>query len=88
MGSGWTAGGNPAALGSATTFTVPCGATDVDVYVAGAYRWATGFETAVVGANSTRVECGPNLANPADTMIRPVTPQRPRPTQKQGKTRR
>lgn len=86
--SGWTAGGNPVALGSDATFTVPCGASNVDVYVAGAYRWETGFETAVVGANSTRVECGPDIANPSDTVIQSVTPQRTRPTQKQGKSRR
>ena len=77
----------------ATQLTVPCGSEvdDYDVYVAGAYYWTTGFQTAVVGANSTRVECGATLADPDDQirLERPGVTPRTRPTQeKQGKARR
>jgi hypothetical protein len=63
-------------VGSPVTVEALCGATNVDVYLATQLTFDSGFTTDVVSANSTRIECGPNVANP--TPIRPrVIPERP-----------
>ncbi len=51
------------ALDTPATVSETC-ATDSDVYYAHSIVFDSGFETAYVSANSTRVQCGPTVANP------------------------
>lgn len=53
-----------------------CGSSNTDVYVTAQLVFDSGFATDVVSTNSTRVECGPNIAEPQP--IRPkVRPDNP-----------
>jgi hypothetical protein len=50
-----------------------CGAADSDVYLATQLFFDSGFSTSVVSGNSSRVECGTNLADPNDNpRVRPA----------------
>ncbi len=60
-----------------------CGASDTDVYLTAQLVFDSGFATTVVSGNSSRVECGPTLADPDDRPSRirprsdrPATPRR------------
>jgi hypothetical protein len=68
-------------VGTAVTVESLCGATNTDVYVATQLVFDTvsggGFPATVVSANSTRIECGPQIAEPEP--LRPkVRPDAPR----------
>jgi hypothetical protein len=70
-----TAGGIP--VGSPTNVTVTCGGTDLDFYLCSTLLIPTGngsfYELANCSRDATKVECGPNLAEPG-------RPARPRPS--------
>ena len=68
------------ALGGTATVRSLCGASNQDVYLTTQLVFDSGFQTTVVSGNSTRVECGPTLADPNDrpTNTRPGN-DRPRP---------
>ena len=55
---GWTAMGTPLPVESL------CGSTDQDVYITSQLQFDSGFTTSIVSGNSTRIECGPNVADP------------------------
>lgn len=61
-------------LGGSVTIRSLCGASDTDVYLTTQLFFDSNFSASVVSGNSTRVECGTNLADPA-----PIKPERPRP---------
>jgi hypothetical protein len=65
-----------------------CGDTDTDVYLAtqlvGDPTSNGGFDAGVVSENSTRIECGPNLADPTPIGDRPVPVARPNPRGKRS----
>ena len=54
--------------GFSTTVNIrsSCGTSDTDVYLATSLQFDSGFGAAVVSGNSSRVECGPTVANPND----------------------
>jgi hypothetical protein len=67
-------GGTPA--GTPVSVESLCGASNTDVFVTAQLVFDSGFATDVVSTNSTRVECGPNIAEPQP--IRPkVRPGNP-----------
>jgi len=68
------------ALGGQVTVRSLCGSSNTDVYLTTQLVFDSGFQTSVVSGNSTRVECGPTLADPNDrpTNTRPGN-DRPRP---------
>jgi hypothetical protein len=68
------------AMGSPVTVESLCGATNTDVYVAAELHFDSGFTAPVVSGNSTRIECGPQIAEPEE-------PQRFRPGSQQGPRR-
>lgn len=65
-------------MGGVVTVTSPCGASNTDVYIAPVLVFDSGFETNVVAGNSTRIECGPTLAEPEKPRFRPGSQQGPR----------
>ena len=80
-----TSGGQPqdvTALGATASVRSACGSSNTDVYLTTQLFFDSGFSTSVVSANSARVECGPNLADPGDRPkpIRPNGPRNDRPT--------
>jgi hypothetical protein len=58
-------------FGSSVTVESTCGSANTDVYLASALVFDSGFGPAVVSRNSTRIECGPNLADPWSSGSRP-----------------
>lgn len=66
----WTPQGDPTPLGMVSTFTVGCEG-EADVYISYALLNESGFLTDSVAPNSTRMECGANLAEP-EQRIRPT----------------
>jgi hypothetical protein len=54
------------AFGSTVSIRSSCGTSDTDVYLTTSLQFDSGFGTDVVSGNSSRVECGPNVANPLD----------------------
>mgnify|MGYP003571918905 FL=1 len=68
--------GNP--LGASVTVQSLCGlAEDKDVYLATQLVFDSGFDATVVSGNSTRIECGPTIAEPnqpSRPRIRPGSP--------------
>jgi predicted small secreted protein len=81
LGTGAPQGVTP--FGTSVNVLSECGTSDTDVYLATQLVFDSGFGTAVVSANSTRMECGPNIARPG---ARPQ-PQLDRPGN-QGKPKR
>jgi hypothetical protein len=73
--SGWTSVGVGAAAGTSETVGVTCSGNQ-DVYLTSALVFDSGFELRYGGTNSTRVECGPNLANPVRRLQDGTTPTR------------
>ena len=67
---GWVESGN-GNVGETATVQVDCSGGDSDIYVATALVLDSGFETGVVSANSQKVDCGTNSANPGDIQQRP-----------------
>lgn len=51
-------------IGGSAGVRVDCGATNTDVYLATQIVGDSGFSTSLVSQNSTRIECGPQLADP------------------------
>jgi hypothetical protein len=89
-GTGWNAlslaGGalqevNP--IGSPITVESLCGSSDQDVYLATQLFFDSDFSTSVVSSNSTKVECGPNVADP-----QPIRPRFDKPRQELRKNER
>jgi hypothetical protein len=70
-------------LGAMVNVRSTCGAADQDVYLATEMYFDSGFGTSVVSANSTRVECGTNLADPDEKPTK-IRPRQDRPTPKRG----
>ena len=77
--SGWTeltligGGSQPnTPLGAEVNLEASCGAFDVDLWLAAELIFDSGYETGVVSGNGTRVECGPNIANPEALNRRPI----------------
>lgn len=66
-------GGDPGVIpvGAATTIRSTCGTIDRDVYLATQLVFDSGFTTDIVSGNATRIECGPNLADPIDVDQKP-----------------
>ncbi len=78
--SGWTAATAATSMGTNATITLDC-AVDSDAYLALSvvFEGATPFETPVVGPNSTKIQCGPTLAEPPRFKeIQKKPPRRPR----------
>lgn len=86
--SGWTeavvVGGGAQGvtpIGGNVNVVADCSDTGSDVYLATQMFFDSGFTTSIVSANSARVECDPNLADPNGTKpIRPNGPRTDRPT--------
>ncbi len=70
------------AFGDTVTVESACGASNTDVYLTTQLIFDSNFGTSVVSGNSTRVECGPTLANPDDRPSKPARPQRDRPSRR------
>lgn len=68
-----TPGGTSIPLGQQATVEVGC-AGNSDVYLATSVVFDSGFELDLVGENSTRVACGPTIADPDD--LEPKKPAR------------
>ena len=66
----WTEVASNDGLSSDASFVVDCGGVNSDAYVATSVVLDSGFETMFVSANSQRIECGPNVANPDDLQER------------------
>jgi hypothetical protein len=75
LAGGAVQGVNP--LGAPITVESLCGASNTDVYLATQLFFDSDFSTSVVSANSTRVECGPTIAEPQPIRpkVRPDNPQ-------------
>lgn len=58
-----TPGGGTIPLGTGTTVTVTC-AGNSDVYITTSVEFESGFEFGLTSENSTRVACGPTIAEP------------------------
>ena len=69
-------------IGDTVTVRSECGNVDRDVYLAAQLIFPDGFELPYVTKNSAWIQCGPNLADPADRPkpIRPMGPRNRRPT--------
>ena len=66
------------ALDSAVTVESLCGATNTDVFIGAVLEFDSGFTTEVTSANSTKVECGPDIAQPSRPRVRPGDIRPPR----------
>jgi hypothetical protein len=75
----WTdAGTGILPLGAPGQAAVDCGGADSDVYLTYQLHFDSGFAAPIVSASSTRTECGPNVADPAERIrIAPETRQKP-----------
>lgn len=62
--SAWTPTGTVIAEGGSGTVDLSCGTAESDAWIAAGIAFDSGYTTERVSANSTRVECGPNLATP------------------------
>jgi hypothetical protein len=58
-------------FGQTVTVRSACGASNSDVYLATKLVFDSDFGTAVVSSDSTRVECGPTLADPGSNRPQP-----------------
>jgi hypothetical protein len=83
--NGWTdmalvGGGAQAvtAMGSPVTVESLCGASNQDVYIATELVFDSDFVAPVVSGDATRVECGPDVAEPERPRFRPGTQRPPR----------
>ena len=76
----WTPVGAPIPLGAPGTATVACAQdADRDLYVTTGVVFDSGFSNSWVSGNSTRIECGANLAEPEDVIERkPRNREKPR----------
>jgi hypothetical protein len=79
--SAWAAVGSGAAAGGTEILPLTC-AGEEDLYVTQSLVFDSGYELAFGGENSTRVECGPNVANPT-RRLQEATPTH----RKSGRTR-
>lgn len=77
--SAWTdAGTGILPLGAPAQAAVDCGGADGDVYLTYQLHFDSGFASPLVSASTTRTECGPNVADPAERIrIKPDTRQKP-----------
>lgn len=62
--TGWVAAGAAVNLGSPFSYSETDCATDKDIYLAASVVYDSGYESDAVSANSTKVQCGPTLAEP------------------------
>lgn len=80
VGAGWIPVGttNPITVPEVTVPATCAG--DQDIYLAQTLVFDSGYELALVSHNSTRVQCGPNLAEPTDRpRVKPNAVGTPRP---------
>lgn len=83
---GWNDGGTGVLpLGMPGQVAVDCGGQDADVYLTYQLHLDSGFAAPLVSASSTRIECGPNVADPQQRIrIAPDQPEtRQKPTTRQ-----
>lgn len=83
LGSGWVELVGSTPFGTAANVNVACTG---DLYIAAQLLMADGFATDLVSANSTKVSCDPNLADPVQ-IDRPVPGRRPTKPISSGRTR-
>lgn len=62
-GAGWVLAGTPT-VGQPFTYTETACSTNSDIYLALGVGYDSGFSSQFVSANSTKIQCGPNLADP------------------------
>jgi hypothetical protein len=77
---GWSAVGGQGTPGATQTVGLTCAGNE-DVYLTTALVFDSGFEVRYGGENSTRVECGPNVANPV-RRLQDTTPARRKQTRR------
>jgi hypothetical protein len=53
-------------IGATVDVSSMCGASDTNLWIAADVTFDSGFGSSVVSTNGTRIECGPNLANPIE----------------------
>jgi hypothetical protein len=70
------------ALGATVGVRVPCGGSNTDVYIATQLVADSGYGSDLVSQNGTRVECGPQIADPVE---RPRTPLGRTPPDREGR---
>jgi hypothetical protein len=71
-----TGGAQPVtSFGSSVTIKSTCGSANTDVYLATGLVFDSGFGPTVVSKNSTRIECGPTVAEPWELGARPDIPR-------------
>jgi hypothetical protein len=73
----WNMAGGNTPIGAPTQITVPCGG-DTDVYASYVLLFDSGFQAPIVSNTTTRVECGPNVADPGQNRVKPEGRQAPR----------
>jgi hypothetical protein len=78
----WQAATGPLPLDAAPRIVVDCSSTArQDVFLAQTFVFESGFELPYVSRQSTRIECGPNLAEPQEPLRR-----RPRREERRGRS--
>lgn len=84
----WTAASGPHPIGASTSLNVACNGVDREFYLCSTVEFPTGngqfYEVGNCSRNSTRVECGPNIAEPQQPR-RPSTPKPGRLGQRGGR---
>jgi hypothetical protein len=73
----WNPAGGNTGIGAPTVINVPCNG-DQDVYVSYQLLFDSGFTAPLVSNTTTRVECGPNVADPSQHRVKPEGRQAPR----------
>ena len=59
------------AMGSSVAVESLCGSADQDVYLTTQLVFDSAFASPIVSGNGTRIECGPNVADPMSPKVRP-----------------
>jgi hypothetical protein len=65
-------------MGGSVVVESLCGSVDNDVYLSTELWFDSDFTAPFVSSNSTRIECGPTLADPEKPRFRPGSQQGPR----------
>lgn len=60
----WSPASQDTAIGSPAAANVPCASGDSDVYTSFQLLFDSGFASPIVSNTTTRIECGPNVAEP------------------------
>lgn len=73
----WTPASQTTPLGTPVSISVPCDG-DSDVYASYKLVMDSGFTSPIVSNSTTRIECGPNVADPSQIRVKPEGRQAPR----------